>query len=201
MARTVDEKKRLELAYSAFQIIAQKGLFNTSLTDLSKGLQIKRTTLYWYFKSVPQIILEVFKDIKKQENDFLDEATKDLEDPIQWMTSIMHASFEFYKDKDAYLTVIFQLCGDGYDPDIQEFIQNDSQRLLGFRVETVERLQNWVEQGLLLPHQPTLIFDACLSFITGIILQNQEYQIDGKGLIELFVNGILRPLYTPKAQK
>lgn len=61
MARTVDHKKREEIAQAAFALIRAQGVQSTSMTDIARALGMKRPTLYWYFKDLAAIFEAVLQ--------------------------------------------------------------------------------------------------------------------------------------------
>ena len=187
MARTIDEKKRLDLAYQAFDVVARKGLFKTNLTEVARELDMKRTTLYWYFKSISQIIIKVLRDVDLKEKEYLDKVTEGVDDTISLLTAHMLGSYDFFKEKELYLTLITQLHGENLEPEIQEYLDDYDKSVLEEREELQQLLQEGVRQGELRPHNSEHIADACRAYVTGLLLHGLEVPLDGRVLLELFV--------------
>lgn len=194
MARTVDTKKRLDLAYQAFEVVVRKGLLRTTLTEVARELEMKRTTLYWYFQSIGQIVIEVLQDIEAQEKAHMDDVLEGVEDVVDILLAKLHGYYAFYQEKELFLTLVFQLDGDDLEPGIQAYMEQSKQKLMSEREEIAKLLQEGVQAGALHPHHSEQLSDATLSYILGVLLHGLDVPIDGHALIDLFAQGLILPL-------
>jgi len=194
MARTVDEKRRMEMAYQAFAYIAQKGPHKATLTDVAKELKMNRSSLYWYFKSISQILITVLKDIRAQEQTFIEGYLVDKEEPLDWIEAFLKGLYDFYQDKESYLVIMFQLTGHTEDKDIQAFLQEGIEADKAFRLELIQLIKACMDEGEILPHDPTQIVDSIWSHGLGLLIHSQDFPVDGHAQIELYVRGMLAPL-------
>ena len=62
MPKIVDfEQKKLEIADRSIAVFADKGYYNTKLSDIAKACSMGRTTLYQYFKNKDEIYLYILE--------------------------------------------------------------------------------------------------------------------------------------------
>jgi AcrR family transcriptional regulator len=198
MARTIDEEKHLELAYRAFDVILDKGVFQTSLTEIARELEMSRTSLYWYFKSIPEILLTVFRDRKQKEEEMLTKHLQNIEDPLELLKISIREIYNFYKETRGYNTLYFQMDYKGVDPSLRELINEDEKEIGELREYVISLLHKGIQKKQLLPHTPEHLMDLVLTFIGGLLLYDDvESGQDMEAVIDLFLMRVLDPLRPP----
>ena len=63
------EKKRAEIMEAAFRLFLQKGYANTKIIEIANSAKIGKGTVYEYFKSKDQILLDII--LKYVKNEFI----------------------------------------------------------------------------------------------------------------------------------
>ncbi|QUH31063.1 TetR/AcrR family transcriptional regulator [Vallitalea guaymasensis] len=79
MPKIVDtEAIRIEIIKKAFDVFVKKGYYKSSMTDITKSCNMKRTTIYHYFKNKDEIFEQtVLYVIETLENDIIDISNDD----------------------------------------------------------------------------------------------------------------------------
>lgn len=108
----IDRKQKEKLQrYNAIldaaeKLLKEKGLNSLSIELVAKEAELAKGTLYLYFKSKEEIIgaLSV-KSRARLLNEF-QKVTKKIDNPIEKLKAISHASFDFYKKYPFYFELI-----------------------------------------------------------------------------------------------
>ena len=99
MARPVDHKKRLEIALGALEVLRERGLIGTSMSQIASALGMKRPTLYWYFPDLQSIFECALVHVRQEEAAFVAERIIGKAHPVDLLDSFVRAEFDFYRER------------------------------------------------------------------------------------------------------
>jgi AcrR family transcriptional regulator len=170
--RTRLEKKRALILETAKEVLIKNGK-NTTMTDIAQELEMDTSSLYYYYKGIPEImnalLLNEYHDLSALHKD-LSEAGQKPHFILKEMVSII---LEFYYDNQEIMQIILtQVSPLFLDEDYQEAsvaINNylDSYRITnGYLLEEIKKGQ--ASKDLTLDFTPEMILHSIRGFILGI---------------------------------
>ena len=68
----VSEERKDQILDAASEVFAEKGVHETRMDDIVEKSGLSKGTLYWYFKSKDEIVLNIFERIFAREFDELE---------------------------------------------------------------------------------------------------------------------------------
>src|SRR5262245_57882149 len=151
MARRPDIAHRSELAGRAFDVIRSRGVHRTSMSDLATALDIKRPTLYWYFKDLGEIFESVFDETRRRQLVFTAERLVGIEHPIDYLEALGRATLAFNQGRREIIVIMFQLWALGGTADPQRTLARGRAGIEPLRAGLIARLEDGVRRGLVAP--------------------------------------------------
>ena len=185
--------KREAILRAAVKIFAQKGYFNSKVSDIASEAGIADGTVYLYFKSKDEVLRSVFD---RTMDDFISEGRAELakiSSPEEKLR--MLANFHLRKlGADRNLAIVFQVELRGSTKFMEEFSEK------GFR-EYLDVIKNVIEEGQtanlfrkdITPITAAKIFYGALDeMVTNWILSRKSYPLEpfADEVIKLFMGGI-----------
>lgn len=185
--------KREAILRAAVKIFAQKGYFNSKVSDIASEAGIADGTVYLYFKSKDEVLRSVFD---RTMDDFISEGRAELakiSSPEEKLG--MLANFHLRKlGADRNLAIVFQVELRGSTKFMEEFSEK------GFR-EYLDVIKNVIEEGQtanlfrkdITPITAAKIFYGALDeMVTNWILSRKSYPLEpfADEVIKLFMGGI-----------
>jgi TetR/AcrR family acrAB operon transcriptional repressor len=71
MARIIDkDEKRSSIALSAIKLFCEKGIQQTSITEIAKSAEVAKGTIYLYFKNKEEIVFTIWDILSEQHHEF-----------------------------------------------------------------------------------------------------------------------------------
>ena len=71
MARIIDkDEKRSSMALSAIKLFCEKGIQQTSITEIAKSAEVAKGTIYLYFKNKEEIVFTIWDILSEQHHEF-----------------------------------------------------------------------------------------------------------------------------------
>ncbi len=71
MARIIDkDEKRASIALSAIKLFCEKGIQQTSITEIAKSAEVAKGTIYLYFKNKEEIVFTIWDILSEQHHEF-----------------------------------------------------------------------------------------------------------------------------------
>jgi AcrR family transcriptional regulator len=71
MARIIDkDEKRCSIALSAIKLFCEKGIQQTSITEIAKSAEVAKGTIYLYFKNKDEIVFTIWDILSEQHKEF-----------------------------------------------------------------------------------------------------------------------------------
>ena len=150
-AKKIDKKERAkEIAYSALSVIADRGVDQTSMSDIAKATGIAKGTLYEYFSSKDELIrkainygLEEYAEYLKQYNEI------NIPDPEKrFRVSVEKTLIDWVDDKstdEIYLACFQMLLSRKTEKNHKRKIIKNTISFFGFYIET---LNEGIDKGI-----------------------------------------------------
>lgn len=194
-SRAAVPDKREAILRAAVKIFAQKGYFNSKVSDIAAEAGIADGTVYLYFKSKDEVLRSVFD---RTMDDFISEGRAELakiSSPDEKLR--MLANFHLRKlGADRNLAIVFQVELRGSTKFMEEFSEK------GFR-EYLDVIRNVIEEGQnadffrkdITPITAAKIFYGALDeMVTNWILSKKSYPLEpfADEVLKLFMGGIKR---------
>ncbi|MEL6182152.1 MAG: TetR/AcrR family transcriptional regulator [Myxococcota bacterium] len=174
MARTVDHKKREEIAQAAFALIRAQGVQSTSMTDIARALGMKRPTLYWYFKDLAAIFEAVLQHMLSDLAQHLLEATEAAAHPIDRLDAHARAVHGYFATRRDIIPCLIELWTSS-----QKGGTLDADRAMAFtqmyaqprRQRMIDDLRKGIEEGIVAPCDPEAIVQLVIAVVDGMLVQ------------------------------
>jgi AcrR family transcriptional regulator len=104
------QKERLQrhnaILAAAEKILKENGLYSLSIDLVAKETELAKGTIYLYFKSKEEIIGALSIKSRALLLKQFQNATKNIDNPIEKLKAISHVSFDFYKKYPFYFELI-----------------------------------------------------------------------------------------------
>jgi AcrR family transcriptional regulator len=165
------EQKRNRILDTAKDVLIKYGK-DTSMSDIAQALGMDTSGLYYYYKSIPEILDTILED-KYAHLRLTDQDFQVIKSPLGIIKKMMTMLLEFYFDNAEIIQIILsQICPLCADPDreadsiaINHFLQAYHEANAGLLVE-IEAAQKRKELSAEFP--PALILRTMRGFIFGM---------------------------------
>lgn len=177
-SRAIVPDKREAILRAAVKVFAQKGYFNSKVSDIAGEAGIADGTVYLYFRSKDEVLHSVFDQAMKV---FIDEGRKELallDDPIDRLRKIAELHLErLGSDRD--LAIVFQVELRGSIKFMQEFSAAGFADYLDIIRQTVEDGQrSGVFRSDVKPVTAAkILYGALDEMVTNWILSKKRYAL------------------------
>jgi TetR/AcrR family transcriptional regulator, acrAB operon repressor len=171
MARRPDIARRTELASRAFEIIRARGVHRTTMSDIAAGLEIKRPTLYWYFRDLGEIFDAVIEDAQARFMAFLHGRLVDVVHPIDYLETLARATVAFYEGRRDLIVLLFQLWAVGGSEDPERILARGRALMAPLRAGLVARVEEGVRRGQVAACDAGAVVDLTLAVTDGALMQ------------------------------
>lgn len=165
------EQKRNRILNTAKDVLMKYGK-DTSMSDIAQSLGMDTSGLYYYYKSIPEILDTILED-KYAHFRLTDDEFQGIKSPLAIIKKMMTMLLEFYFDNLEIIQIVLsQICPLCADPDreadsiaINHFLQAYHEANAGLLIE-IEAAQK--QQELSDAFSPILILQTMRGFIFGI---------------------------------
>jgi len=137
-------KTKRSIFESALRIFSQSGYSEATMDDIAVNAGVAKGTLYYHFKSKEEIFKYVISEGMEVITEEMEEATKNIADPIQKIVAVCKVQFGLvYRNRDFFKVVMSQLWG-------QESRQFELREVVKVYIASIERfLKEAMEAGAL----------------------------------------------------
>lgn len=202
MARTRDMKRRAEMAAQALEIIRERGVHRVTMSDIARGLGMKRPALYHYFPNLPAIGEAVLEHLQARTQRMAVARMAPHRHPIDQLGALLQAIVELYEDERDTLVTFFQLFA-------MASAEDEGDRLLVRERELLEpqrhfmiaMIENGIERGTVRPCDAAALIDTVLTLIDGTQVQRITRNPDLRPMLELVRTRLLAPLRAEPAKE
>ena len=189
--------KRTRILRSAVKVFAQKGFYNSKVSEIAKNASVADGTIYLYFKNKDEILISIFEE---ELGKFISEVQRELDAEAKIVSKIekyIHAHLRFVKTNPK-LAQVFQLELRQSNRFIKEYTGSKLKEylnLVGNLIQEGQRqgvLRNDVHPGL----AKRALFGALDEIATHwVLLKNGKYDLEesAQQIANIFINGLLQP--------
>jgi AcrR family transcriptional regulator len=194
MARPIDHARKTELALAALDVIRVQGAHRTTMSELAKGLGMKRSSLYWYFKDLGEIFDTVLKHTLSELLAARQAHLTGVEHPIDVLDAHITSVREYFASRSDFIIVMFQLWAAGDRPGPDSVFRRTSAHFELIRQAAAALLQRGIDEGRVAPCDPHVLVDLVGAFVDGCLVHGIARGIDVAPLHALFRERVLTPL-------
>jgi AcrR family transcriptional regulator len=200
MARPVDTERRAELARRAVEVLRARGPRRTSMSELAEALEIKRPTLYFYFRDLTQLLYAAIDQEYRGWFALVSARVAGVEHPIEALGELARATVEYNRGRRDLVLVLFQLWAAG-DAEPEELLRRARAVNAPLRAELVNRLRAGIERKVVARCDPERIVDLVLAVLDGALVQEVTRGLAGTAVVDELWERVLAPLVVQKAKR
>ncbi len=194
MPRKVDTKRRELIASRAFEVIKEQGVHQTTMSDIAAALNMKRPTLYWYFKDLGAVFDAVLSGHDDQLYKFVLGRLARVDHPVDRLAEVVRATSEFFSSHRDEMMVLFQLWAIACASDPARLERRRRDFIVPVRNALTSELTRGIDRGLVAECDPEVIVDMAMAIIDGAQLQQLIRGTATHPVIEGFCRHTLEPL-------
>jgi AcrR family transcriptional regulator len=194
MARTVDIARRREIALKAFEIMKERGVYRTTMSDIAAGLEMKRPTLYWYFKDFGEIFEAVVSETDDELRAHVMRRLSGVTHPIDTLIGIVEATVDFFAERSDRVMVLFQLWAVTGEVAPARIAKRSREFVQPVRDELVRQLEQGIADGVVAPCDAAAVIDLAFSVIDGAHVQQVTRGADPRRMLDGLRTYVLEPL-------
>lgn len=200
MARPVDTQRRAELARRALEVLRQRGLGRTTMSELAAALGVKRPTLYFYFRDLTGLLYAAIEDVYRDYFTMVTARVGGIEHPIAALGELARATVEFNRGRRDLVLVLFQLWAAG-DAEPEELLRRTRAVNAPLRAELVARVKAGVERKVVARCDPERVVDLVLAVLDGALVQEVTRGASGAAVVDELWARVLAPLVIQKPKR
>lgn len=199
MSRPIDHEKRLEIALGALEVLRERGLIGTSMSQIAAALGMKRPTLYHYFPDLRSMFETAVAHIRDQEARYVAPRLMGMTHPVDLLDAFVRAEHAFYREEGYadFLVLVLQFWASGTQQDRARFEELTTQQLQPLRAMLVHGLQLAIDEGTLRPTDPEVLVDFVFALMDGAMVHHILRGTDPEPLSDLLRDRVLDPLRLP----
>ena len=161
MCKTTD--KKTQIACTALQLIAERGIQETPMSEISKSSGIAMGTIYHHFKGKRELINYIYLDIKKQLGKVLTKGVEEGMKPVEKFGIIWRNLFDFYASDENVFRFAQQL---GQAPVIAPEVKAEGKK---YYQTALEFLEEGIATGYLKNFEPELMVETIHSQVSALV--------------------------------
>lgn len=168
------EEKKRQIAEAAIQVYAEKGAKNTRIIDIARRAGIGKGTVYEYFRSQDEILLECFSLIMNQMDEAALEILKEEADPETKLKEIFRSAwFSLAKYPPDFLNIFLVFWSEGirHPEEPNSLFTRLKTFYHAYRKQISGILDDGIRFGHFRPVDTTAVASVLLSTIDGLLLQ------------------------------
>jgi len=129
--------RQTEIIKVSIDIIAEKGIQNLTIKNISKAIGISEPAIYRHFENKMDILLSILSQFKKNNSILLEAPNLENKNAVEQISSIYSSHFRQFKENPTLASVIFS----------EEIFKNDKR--LSEKVHTIMKSNNTVISGII----------------------------------------------------
>lgn len=106
MAEKNQENKRTRILEAAVKVFAKNGFHNSKVSVIAKEAGVADGTIYLYFKNKDDILISLFEESLTTLIDNMEEAVKDVDDPIEKLKIFIHMHLKLVEENQGVAEVM-----------------------------------------------------------------------------------------------
>lgn len=200
MARPVDTERRAELARRAIEVLRERGVRRTTMSELAEALGVKRPTLYFYFRDLTGLLYAAIEQEYRTWFAMVSERVVGIEHPILAIGELCRTTVEHNRGRRDLVLVLFQLWAAG-DAEPEELLRRSRAVTAPLRGELVNRVRAGIEKKTVAPCDPERIVDLVLAVLDGTLVQEVTRGVSGAAVVEELWARVLAPLMITRRRR
>ena len=199
IARKRDEARRLELATAAVEVLRQQGLQNTSMRSLAESIGVKRSTFYWYFGDISEILLYFMDHVRAQEAAWVVERIQGLDHPLDVLGAFVRAEHGFFRDNrlEDFVILLCQYWALGGEELRLEYRRQMRQQVGPVRDLMVGMIEAGIADGRVRPCNANALVEMVLATLDGAMVHGVLRGVDTGPTDDFLDKHLLAPLRMP----
>lgn len=196
MSRPIDHEKRRQIAMGALEVLRERGLLGTSMSQIAAALGMKRPTLYHYFPDLQSIFETALETIRSEEARFVAPRLMGKRHPADLLEAFVRAEHAFYREKGYvdFLVLVLQFWAAGTPEDRERFQRVTAEQLQPLHEMLSHGIQLAIDAGELEPCDPGLLVDFAFALMDGAMVHHILRGTDPDALTDLLRDRVLQPL-------
>lgn len=171
LARTPDQEKRAEIAWRAFEYLREQGGSRVTMSALAQALEMKRSTLYWYYSDVASIFEEILSQLlAKQDNEVMAQLVG-VEHPIDMLLRYVRSVHGFYKGREDMIVFLFQFWAAGDPQEPNRTLEKLREHYKPRRALAVQMIQAGIDAGQIVPCDANTLVSLVGAIVDGLLVQ------------------------------
>jgi len=173
--KIIDKKQKKEkILKAAMKVFASKGVANTIMNDIAKEACIGKGTIYEYFKSKDEMIVEAFNYFINQLNSELEKDLQKLTDPIEKLKTMISTLVKFTeKSLTETIEIILDFWAEGIRQkyETKTYILNLKETYNDYRNIIIKILEDGIKENKIKKVNTKNVASIIIAILDGIMLQ------------------------------
>ncbi len=168
------DKKKRKILLAAMKVFAGKGVKNTRMVDIAQEAGIGKGTVYDYFRSRDEILVEAFYLIRGDLNERMESLLSESGSPEVKVRSISRAAYDsFSQFPDDFMEIIVDFWSEGIrQRDAHgNLVINLADIYANFRRQLSQVLAEGIEKGDFRQMDTNAVSSTLMAIIDGLLLQ------------------------------
>ncbi len=171
MARTPDLQKRAEIARQAYAYLRERPGARVTMAELARALEMKRSTLYWYYPDVASIFAEVLAQLLVEQDAHLTEAIVGHEHPLDLIMAYVEGVHGFWSGREEDLVFMLQFWAAGNPEHPNETLDQLRDHYEPRRAMGRALLEQGIADGLIAPCDTEVLIGLLGALVDGLLIQ------------------------------
>jgi AcrR family transcriptional regulator len=202
MARTPDLHKRAELARQAYAYLRERPGARVTMAELARALEMKRSTLYWYYPDVASIFAEVLAQLLAEQDAHLAEVISGRDHPLDLIMAYVEGVHGFWAGREEDLVFMLQFWAAGSPERPNETLDQLRAHYEPRRAMARALLEQGVADGLVAPCDVGTLIGLIGALVDGLLIQRlMERPLDLTPHHTWIARELLEPLRLPTPTK
>jgi AcrR family transcriptional regulator len=195
MARQPDMQRRAEIAARALDVVLERGVHRTTMSDIARALDMKRPALYWYFSDLGAVFDAALDNLQQNIIAHVSKRMGQEIHPIDQLYAVLCAVVEFYADRRELLIGMFQLWAvAGAQGDPESLLTRERELMEPQRNFLIALLKNGIALGRVAPCDVEGLVDTMLTLVDGAQVQRVTRDPDLRPMLNFVKTVMLEPL-------
>lgn len=168
------DKKKREILLAAMKVFAGKGVKNTRMVDIAQEAGIGKGTVYDYFRSRDEILVEAFYLIMGDLNVKMESLLSETGNPETKVRSIIHAAYNSLSQfPDDFMEIFVDFWSEGIRQRDSHgnLVINLADIYADFRRQLSQVLNEGIEKGDFRQINTTAVSSTLMAILDGLLLQ------------------------------
>lgn len=171
MARTPDQEKRAEIAQRAFEYLREQGGARVTMSALAQALDMKRSTLYWYYSDIASIFEEVLEQLLREQDHYVMQQLIGITHPIELMLSYVKAIHSFYEGREDMIVFLLQFWAAGDPQSPNRTLEKLRDHYKPRRALAIQLIEDGISAGQIIPCDAKALVSLVGAVVDGLLVQ------------------------------